>query len=619
MTINLSLDWVNDFVKISQLARKSAIGKHLPNHLYVHISALPFLDPNLQKYEKKARVIINNRDDFTLVKFNLQEPKISYLFYPDFDTNPHPAINKSILVDLQENSSKKYDYSSSENPPILHRKETFINVDYPSYETYAHLTFIEEQLGLLDNSKYIGTQKEWQQLLRDHHLYFVEHNLVCFLKKTEEDLYKVDRHRAAIVRNRLSRPVRLALEADLFESNYSFFDYGCGHGKDVEIMQEYGYQSAGWDPHYQPNNALKSADVVNLGYIINVIENLQERRESLVKAWELTKEILIVSAQVLVDNRQSGFMAYGDGIITERNTFQKYYEQEELKNYIEQILKTEAIPAGLGVYFVFRDATKANSFRASRFHSKVRSPQVLSPLKKFADYQELLQPLMEFYAQRGRLPIIGEISQEEAIKAEFSSFKRAFRVILQVTQEQEWEAIADQRRQDILLYLALSRFEKRPSIRQLSAPLKADIKALFGNYQAACFLADEMLISLRNLDLIKEICRQNCTIGKVFEKSFLVHIKELNTLPTLLRLYEGCASRTIGRMEKANLIRFYFNIPQIGYLNVPKFDTEKEPLVQATMTINLGDLRVRYQKFDHHQAPKIKDKEKLINIIDNNL
>ncbi|WP_069790496.1 DNA phosphorothioation-associated putative methyltransferase [Cyanobacterium sp. IPPAS B-1200] len=613
MTINLSLDWVNDFVKITQLARQSAIGKHLPNHLYVHISALQFLDINLQEYEKKAREIINNIDNFTLVKFNLQEPKISYLFYPDFDINPHPPIKKSILINLQEKTSKIYNYNSSQNPAILHRKETFVTTEYPYYQTFAHLTNIEERLGLLDNSKYIGTQKEWQNLLRDHNLSFIDHNLVCLLNKTEEDLYKVDRHRAAMVRNRFSRPVRLALEAGLFLSEYTFFDYGCGHGKDVEVMAKYGFQSAGWDPYYQPTNEVKPADIVNLGYIINVIENLQERRESLVKAWQLTKEILIVSAQVLVDDRQRGFMAYADGIITERNTFQKYYEQEELKIYIEQILKTEAIPAGLGVYFVFRDATKANSFRASRFHSRVRAPRVLSPLKKFADFQELLQPLMEFYALRGRSPVKGEISQEGAIKEEFGSFKRAFKVILQVTQEEEWEAIADQRRQDILLYLALSRFEKRPTIRQLSAPLKEDIKALFGNYQAACFLADEMLISLRNLEIIKQICQKNCPVGKVFEKSFLVHINELDNLPTLLRLYEGCASRTIGRMEGATLIRFYFNIPQIGYLNVAQFDTEKEPLVQANMTINLSDLRVRYQNFNLNQAPRIKDKEKLIN------
>lgn len=62
-----------------------------------------------------------------------------------------------------------------------------------------------------------------------------------------------------------------------------------------------------------------------------MIENVTERREALIKAWSLTKEILIVSAQVLIDDRTSGYMIYGDGIVTERNTFQKYYEQEELK------------------------------------------------------------------------------------------------------------------------------------------------------------------------------------------------------------------------------------------------------------------------------------------------
>ena len=52
-----------------------------------------------------------------------------------------------------------------------------------------------------------------------------------------------------------------------------------------------------------------------------MIEDFKKRREALLQGWELTKSILIVSAQVLVDNRQRGLVAYGDGIITSRNTF----------------------------------------------------------------------------------------------------------------------------------------------------------------------------------------------------------------------------------------------------------------------------------------------------------
>lgn len=603
---------VNNFDQISLLLHQSTIGKHLPQNLYVHISTLDFLDKSIQEYELKARKTINNISTFTLIKFSLSEPKISYLFYPEFLTNPHPPLAKSIVVNLKDLTTKNIEYSQSNNPPILHRKETFLTPNHPNYQKFAYLTHLEEKLGLLDNPRYIGTQKQWKQLLQDNFISFFDHFLICNLNDNPAEFIKIKRHRAAMVRNRLSRPVRLVLEAGLFGEKNSFFDYGCGHGLDVEIIKEKGFISHGWDPYYQPYNPFKKADIVNLGYIINVIENVTERREALIKAWSLTKEILIVSAQVLIDDRTSGYMIYGDGIVTERNTFQKYYEQEELKNYIEQVLNEEAIPIGLGVFLVFRNVEKANNFRLSRFHSRVKSPRILSPAKKFADYEELLKPLMDFYSERGRLPQKGELLQEEKIKAEFRTYRQAFKVILQVTDQKEWDKIEDQRRQDILLYLALSRFSKRPTIRQLSSTLKADIKSLFGSYQGACFLADEMLITLGNLEIIRKICEE-MTLGKLFEKSYLVHINNLDNLPTLLRLYEGCASRTVGRMETANLIRFHLNIPRISYLYVPNFDTEKEPILFSTMSIDLQDLRVKYRNYyNEPNPPTVKDKEKLI-------
>jgi hypothetical protein len=86
------------------------------------------------------------------------------------------------------------------------------------------------------------------------------------------------------------------------------------------------------------------ADVVNLGYVINVIEELAERRQALINAWELTRKVMLVAAQVLIDDINRSQVAYGDGIVTSRNTFQKYYEQEELKIYIDQVLDVDAIP-----------------------------------------------------------------------------------------------------------------------------------------------------------------------------------------------------------------------------------------------------------------------------------
>jgi DNA phosphorothioation-associated putative methyltransferase len=79
-------------------------------------------------------------------------------------------------------------------------------------------------------------------------------------------------------------PRRLALEANLFNPNATFFDYGCGLGGDVKQVESRGYISNGWDPYYRPETIPATADIVNIGYIINVIESQAERREALIRA-----------------------------------------------------------------------------------------------------------------------------------------------------------------------------------------------------------------------------------------------------------------------------------------------------------------------------------------------
>jgi hypothetical protein len=50
---------------------------------------------------------------------------------------------------------------------------------------------------------------------------------------------------------------------------------------------------------------------------------------------------------------------------------------------------------------------------------------------------------MAFVTERGRLPVKGEISQETDLRAEFGTLRRAFQIILQATDSQEWDAIAE--------------------------------------------------------------------------------------------------------------------------------------------------------------------------------
>lgn len=604
----IRLSNIPELSAIALTCQNSRVGKLLPNVLYVHITALPALEPLLQRYESLARLAVPQLEEPTLVKFSIDKPKISYLFYPDFDTDPHPALQASIQVDLQSQQVSYRDYSTSDNPPVLHRKETFVTPVYPLYEQFAQLTRQEEANGLLDNSHAIGTRQRWLQRLEDYGVELQGHRLIRRQDRasTEKGAIltpRIERHKAAITRNNFSRPMRLALEAGLFSPGTTFFDYGCGYGGDITRIAQQGYTSAGWDPYYSPDNPRTPADVVNLGYVINVIEDPAERREALLNAWELTRNVLIVAAQVLINHGSKGQVAYGDGVITNRNTFQKYYEQEELKIYIDQVLGVDAIPVALGIYFVFRDEASAQIFRQERFRSRATTPKVHSRSKRFEDYQELLAPLMAFMTERGRLPVKGELPQSD-LTAEFGTFRRAFQVILQATDPQEWEAIAEKRRQDLLVYLALSQFSRRPKLGDLAPIVQEDIKALFGTYKQACAIADRMLFSLSDPDTIANCC-QNSRVGKKLPNSLLIHVSAMEALDPLLRLYEGCASRTIGRLEGATAIKFHTKTPKISYFFYPDFDTDPHPPLNTSMQIDLRDLHVSYRDYDTDDDPPV--------------
>jgi DNA phosphorothioation-associated putative methyltransferase len=594
---------LDEFSAITATCQTSRVGKLLPDALYVHISALATLDPALQAYEAKARKLISIGNT-TLIKFNFSKPSLSYLVYPDFDADPHPSLLTSMQVDLATREVKHRDYSGSENPYVLHRKETFVTRDYPHYQLFASLTRQEEAIGLLDNPRTIGTRQGWEQRLAQHRVVFHGHTLAHRSTTDSQTTdIKIDRHKAAIARNDFSKPVRLALESGLFPPETTFFDYGCGQGGDLERVKQLGYISDGYDPHYRPDTTPIAADVVNLGYIINVIESQAERREALIKAWDLTQRVLIVAAQVLVAQGNSQ-IAYGDGIVTSRNTFQKYYDQEELKVYIDQVLGVDAVPVALGIYFVFRDEAQAQSFRAARFRSRVTVPRVRIANKRFEDYQALLTPLMAFFTDRGRLPTPDELGETESLTAEFGTLKRAFQIVLQATNPQEWDAISDRRRQDLLVYLALSHFGHRPKMRDLSPTVQTDIKCLFGGYQQACTAADLMLMSLGNLEIIEERC-QNSAIGQKRPNSLWIHVSAIDQLDPLLRLYEGCASRTIGRPQEANIIKFHFRKPKITYLSCPDFDPDPHPAIHTSMQIDLRDLHVHYRDYDASDNPPL--------------
>jgi DNA phosphorothioation-associated putative methyltransferase len=150
-------------------------GKKLPDDYYVHRSGEQRLPALLRLLVFAARQVVGETD-YEIVKFSLDGRKVSFLRYPQFDDEEHPALGFSVRVYFPTASYTVRDYSGSDNPPILHRKETFVDPLYPKYNVFAALTRQEEALGLLSRAD-IGHRREWLALLSEKGLVLNDHIL----------------------------------------------------------------------------------------------------------------------------------------------------------------------------------------------------------------------------------------------------------------------------------------------------------------------------------------------------------------------------------------------------------------------------------------------------------
>jgi DNA phosphorothioation-associated putative methyltransferase len=429
----------------------------------------------------------------------------------------------------------------------------------------------------------------------------------------------IARHETAITRTELSRPLKLAAADGLLSAKTRVFDYGCGLGDDLRHLAAMGIAAEGWDPFHRSASPLRRAPVVNLGYVVNVIENPHERQEALRHAWELAESVLIVSARLSNDARILGeAQTYNDGLLTSRGTFQKFFEQLELRNWIDHTLSVAAVPASPGVFYIFRDEQVRAAFVASRYRRRIAAPRLTHSEALYRQHEDILRPLLEFVSERGRLPAEDELPDASPLLAVFGSIARAFQVIRRATDSEPWREIAKIRAQELAIYLALARFQHRPPFARLPPPLQRDVKAFFSNYKTACSSADELLFSIGrpgNLD----ISCQSSGIGKLTPAALYIHESALDLLSPELRLFEGCARNYVGRIEGANLVKFLRAEPKVSYLSYPEFETDPHPALAFSVTVHLQTFREKYRDFRSSANPPILHRKETFLAIDHPL
>ena len=423
--------------------------------------------------------------------------------------------------------------------------------------------------------------------------------------------------RTAIRRTSLSRPVALALDDGLLHPERTFFDYGCGRGDDLLRLHKMGIPVSGWDPAFFPDEERTPADIVNLGYVVNVIEDPDERLVVLAAAWELARKVLIVSARLDWDAADAAVDFQGDGILTGRSTFQKFFTQEELRQWIQQALDRQPVAAAPGIFYVFRDEADAQSFAVNRVsrQRQRRIPGIEKSQALVADHKELIEPLMAFVTERGRLPVDGELPAGPQLMAVFGSVSRAFSLLRRVTSADHWDRIRQERRADALVYLALAAFPKRPRFGALPDELRYDIRAFFGSYRSGCTEADALLFSAGDQDAVDRACR-DATVGKLLPHALYVHHSAVEHLPPVLRVYEGCGRQLAGAVEGLTLIKLFRRRPRVSYLAYEDFDRVAHPALRSTVIADLKGLDLHFRDYSRSTNPPVLHRKELFVAVD---
>jgi DNA phosphorothioation-associated putative methyltransferase len=207
-------------------------------------------------------------------------------------------------------------------------------------------------------------------------------------------------------------------------------------------------------------------------------------------------------------------------------------------------------------------------------------------------------------ARGGRLPDPVEFPGTQAVVERFGSLKRAFAAIQRITDADSWESIARRRREDLLVYLALARFRRRPSLSLLPPTLQRDIKAFFGSYTKACAEADALLFKAGDAVAIDEACKRS-KVGKLLPDDLYIHREALDCLEPVLRIYEGCGRAYLGEVEGANIIKIHRRTGKISYLIYPEFEEDPHPALLRCERLNLRTRQIECYDYGESANPPI--------------
>ena len=431
----------------------------------------------------------------------------------------------------------------------------------------------------------------------------------------------IERDRTALRRKFLSSPIQHLLRFGFLDGASSLFDYGCGHGDDLRLLAEMGITAEGWDPALRPRAKRAPAGVVNLGFVLNVIEDADERRRTLQAAYGLARQVLIVSVMLGNEGKREQFSAYEDGVRTQRNTFQKYYAQDEFRRYLESTLQANAVPIAPGICLVFQNPIDEQLFLLARqqvrrewrlLRREVSDAAVAALIE---EHREQIDAYWLKALQLGRPATPDECPEAQSLIRLVGSWRRVHEWVGRFFSPEELEAAAIGRQEDLLVYFALGHFGRRKPYRELPERLQRDVQFFFGSItkvrsagKRALFAAGD---GARLLEAAR-FCHDELGIGKLNERHDLTfHQSVLGECLPLIRVYVGCALQLFGDAASVDLIKVHLGSGKVTFLRYDDFEGPQTPRLIERIKVDLPRLRVDFFDYlgEYEPQPLAEDRE----------
>ena len=601
-------------------------GKVVGGAQYLHKCATSLLTQVQKDRLAECLKLIDRTTSWNVVKFDLKDlHKVSLLEYSDFAQDAFPVLLNGINIDLVAKVAKHRTYSNS-NPPVLHRKELLLPLDDPEKAKFEALTEELEELGAFINISELGTKQRWWKRLEELGIEIIKHEIRTLDRESEaeDNSLEVFRHRTALKRKKLSSCMGALIDSSLVTKASEIFDYGCGRGDDIAILGENNFAKVvGWDPYFAKDNKIpKQSEFVSLSFVLNVIDEPDERHFVLKNAFKIASKALVFSVMLEHQNTLQFAYPFSDGYLTSINTFQKYYSAAQIEAVVKDQLNEVPIKLRPGVYIVFKDKSLEQEYLFKRQVGLLVDSKSAVQEDSGDNYAErLVNKTVQAILASGRIPKKAELKSDlqNEISRSGVSYNRLSRLALSQISISELKHVREAFVDEILIFLAINKLGGGVRYGELPPKFQIDVKAHFGSLKRANEEAERLLFSLSDKDslLSAAVDAERAGLGHLIGAKLRCRGPKCDKLPKSLRLFYKIGERLHRSVNSTDIVQLHLETNKMTYMIVDQFESSALPRLRSREIVNFSNQRVdEVLHEDKKRVSVLYQKSKLMDVSD---